>query len=62
MTILDIDYDALLESVAMLDEEQNSNQPSRRWYDFHVRVLCASLHEDLKSQIGEVDVVVATEV
>lgn len=62
MIILDIDYDALQKPVAMLEEVHKETRPSRRWYDFEVKVLCASLHDDLRSLAGEVDVVVATEV
>jgi hypothetical protein len=62
MTIMDFDYDSLQEPIALLRKKEKNMGPSQRWYDFHVKVLCASLDQDMKAQVGQVDVVIATEV
>lgn len=65
VTIMDVDFRILQEPIEWLRKEQNysgSPELSQRWYDFHVKVLCASLDQDFSSKVGQVDVVVATEV
>lgn len=65
VTIMDIDFDVLQEPINWLRREQNnsgSSDLSQRWYDLHVKILCASLDQDFTDKVGQVDVVVATEV